>query len=153
MAKPLKRTVRIRLTARSAKDPRSLLKAVEEAFRPKELQIDVVDSTEDQSTDDARLVAEEPLETEISREVAEHLDQKAQTEEPVPSDAPINDPTAPPLKVERVAFVRRKIRDFLKDLAWKVLVKIVADRVVELFFGFHSAAEMKNYIVAKFWDH
>jgi hypothetical protein len=123
MSRPKKRKITLTLTPRVAQDPLAIFQAVEDVFRPEQLDIRVGDSPLP-----AQSVADEPLETEVSKVVGAALDEKARRLEG--QSAPDSKTNAlTPADAKKIVKLRSRLWQFCKDLAWKLTVSLVADGV------------------------
>ncbi|NQT14970.1 MAG: hypothetical protein HQ582_19600 [Planctomycetes bacterium] len=131
------RTVKIVFKVREPGDPKKYLSAVEEVFRPREVEVSVDASEEDLATG-ADLVPDEPLETKAREHVAELLDEKHREQlemEKALGELMVDDPSS---RAKWVKAERSRLRSVLHRYAkagWWFSAKVVWE-VVKARVGF-----------------
>ena len=138
-----KRTVRIVIEAPDATDPRAIIEAVESAFHAATGQAPKrePDDSDAKSVEEPRLVADEPLETEVRQKVGKHLDArnkqieaKQRSTEKAGDDAE-DSARRTPDPPEQIVEKRKRISDWVKRAGaagYKLTIKVVADLIKEL---------------------
>jgi len=106
------------MTSRHAKDATAILKAIEEATRPSNLTIVIVDSGD--AAEAIQKVPDEQLETKVSGQVRGALDKKAED-----SSAVAATPDVAKIVKSRNRLLST-LRSFLSQLGWKLIVHYVA---------------------------
>jgi len=126
-----KRKVRITLSPNDNTDPKRIFDAVEHAFHPHEIEVQVGDtaSTPPQTIPPTLTIPNEQLETETREQVKAHLEAKKQNieaERVKRGQSPNQRSPAPPPKVVET---RHRLKEWMKKAAragW-VIVKVAAE--------------------------
>ena len=139
MSRLKKRTVIVKLQANSPEDPRRILEAVEAAFRPTNLEVQVGTTGEEDVTQPESIGrrANEQMEEETRRRVGGHLGCKATriaTEnERQGKPANARRPAPPEEVVAKRLALRDKMR-IVRNAGWRVTVKVLWEVAKELAF-------------------
>ena len=139
MSRLKKRTVIVKLQANSPEDPRRLLEAVEAAFHPSNVEVQVGATGEEDITQPESIGrrANEQMEEETRRRVGAHLESKAtriSTEnERQGKPANARRPAPPEDVVAKRLTLRDKVR-ILRRVGWRVTVKVAWEVAKELAF-------------------
>ena len=136
------RTVRIVIEARDATDPKAIIEAVESAFHAATGQAPKreADDSDTQAVEETRLVADEPLETEVRQKVGKHLDGRnqqieAKRKSAKQGDDGVDNTPRKPESPEQIVEKRKGIREWVKlagAAGYRVTIKVLADLIKEL---------------------
>jgi hypothetical protein len=135
MSRPKKRKVNVRFASNNPEDPLRTLQAVEDVFRPAEIDIEVgsrqrdKDDAKDLETTERR-IKDEQLETRSRREAQRVLKEKADSENAERSAKGIPPDAREPKSPKEIVTLRKRVMECMKGLAagaWCVTVQAVLD--------------------------
>lgn len=117
------RKIKIRITGRDPKDPLSYFKAIEKAFQPKDIEIEIKDKSEPTNKEDpdSYTIPNEQLEQKVIEKTKKSLDAKAKKKKKSKSSS-------------KVETTRKRITSSLKKLikeGYRITIKSFFDSVME----------------------
>lgn len=134
MTRPKNRNIRLRIRARYPQDPLKYLKAIEEVFRPKELDIELQEEpASSDKTDETPLftIPDEQLEQKFVDKARNHLDELAKKAERSKRGKKQKKTSK---TRQKVASKRKRIRAWLRSIAkegYRITVKSFFDALLD----------------------
>lgn len=118
------RKVLIRFVGRNPEDPVELLEAIEDVFRPKDIEVQV------ETVESSNLVADEQLETLLRKKIADALDENEEKHQPEETSTVTNTENEPKARAAISKWIAEKAR-----AGWRVIATVapVLEKLKKIF--------------------